>query len=130
MNVIELRGYKSLKAMNAFHALMLGLKMLPSYRAESYEDFYARIEAMDDSDQEKMIREAVLFVNLEKDEVEALACFCTDANGVPYTAENIKNLGPKDLVEMIVAVCVQISKINVNFVTEVEKKNSKNSQLI
>jgi len=130
LNVLELRGYKSLRAMNAFHTLMLGLKMLPAYMTESYEDFYSRIEAMPETDQEKMIREAVMFVNLQKDEVEAIACFCTDANGVPYTAENLKNLSPKDLVEMIVAVCKEISKIKVNFVSEIEKKNSKISQLI
>ncbi len=130
MKVLELRGYKALRAMNAFHTLMLGLKMLPAYMAESYEDFYGRIEMMPEVDQEKMIREAVMFVNLQQDEVEAIACFCTDANGVPYTSENIKNLGPKDIVEMIVAVCVKISQIKINFVTEAEKKNSEISQLI
>ena len=128
MNVLELRGYKSLKAMNAFHTLMLGLKMLPSYMGESYEDFYQRIELMPPQDQEKMIREAVLFVELKQDEVEALVCFCSDANGVPYSAENLKSLGPKDILEMVVAVCIEISKIKVNFVSADEKKNSKISQ--
>lgn len=123
MKVAELRGYKSLKALNAFHTLMLGLKMLPSYMHEPYEAFYARIEAMSLDDQEKMIREAVLFVELQKDEVDALAAFCEDRNGVPYSSENIKNLGPADLIEMIVAVSKEIAKIKINFVTETEKKN-------
>lgn len=129
MKVLELRGYKSLKALNAFHTLMLGLKMLPSYMAETYEEFYSRVEDMPESDQEKLIREAILFVNLERDEVEALACFCCDANGVPYSAENIKSLSPSDLVEIIVAVCKEIARIKINFVSENEKKNSKTSQL-
>ncbi len=125
MKVLELKGYKSLRALNAFHALMLGLKMLPSYMAESYEDFFERIERMDETDQEKMIREAALFVELQKDEVEALVCFCQDANGVPYTAENVKNLGPDQLIDCIVAVCMAISRINISIISESEKKNLK-----
>lgn len=123
MKVLELKGYKSLKALNAFHTLMLGLKMLPAYMAEDYETFYSRVQDMPPQDQEKLIREAVLFVELQKDEVEALACFCADKNGVPYTAENLKSLGPAVLMEIIVSVCVEISKIKINFVTEAEKKN-------
>lgn len=130
IKVLELRGYKSLKALNAYHTLMLGLKMLPSYMGESYEEFYQRVEEMPAADQEKMIREAVLFVELQQEEVESIVAFCTDVNGVPYSKENIKNLGPGQLVEMIVAVCVEMSKIKVNFVSESEKKNSQTSPLI
>lgn len=123
MKVLELTGYKSLRAFNAFHALMLGLKMLPSYMMETYEDFFARIQAMSPEEQKKLIREAALFVKLEKEEVEALICFSTDKNGVPHSSENLKNLGPGDLVEVIVAVCFEISKIKIDFVSEQEKKN-------
>lgn len=130
MRVLELKGYKSLKALNAFHTLMLGLKMLPAYMGESYEDFYSKVDAMTESDQEKLIREAALFVELQKDEVESLICFCADANGVPYSAENLKSLGPDQLYECIVQVCLAISKIKINFISEAEKKNLKTSQLI
>jgi hypothetical protein len=123
IRVLELKGYKSLKALNAFHTLMLGLKMLPMYMGESYEDFYERVELMPPDQQEKLIREAALFVELQKDEVESLVGFCTDPNGVPYTSENLKSLGPKDLVEIIVAVSKEIAKIKINFVTDQEKKN-------
>jgi hypothetical protein len=75
-----------------------------------------------------MIREAVLFVELDEDEVKSLICFCTDKNGVPYTEENLKSLSPADLVEIIVAVSVQISKIKIDFVSEKEKKNLKISR--
>lgn len=130
MKVLELKGYKSLKALNAFHTLMLGLKMLPAYCGESYEDFYSRVALMSEADQEKIIREAALFVELQKEEVEAIVCFCTDPNGVPYTSENLKNIDPGQIVEMIVAVCKEISKIKIDFTSENEKKNSPISQLI
>lgn len=123
IQVLELKGFKSLRAMNAFHSLMLGLKMLPSYMGESYEDFFARIQQMPPDDQKKMIKEAALFVELQKEEVEALVCFCADKNNVPYTSENLKSLKPDEILEIIVAVCCEISKIKIDFVSESEKKN-------
>lgn len=121
--VSELKGYKSLRALNAFSALMLGLKMLPAYMEEDYQPFLDRIQAMPPADQKKMIREAAMFVQLEKDEVDSLIAFCSDKNGVAYDDTNMHNLGPDELVEVIVAVCSEVAKIKINFVSEDEKKN-------
>lgn len=123
MNVEELKGYKSLRAFNAFHALMLGLKMLPSYQTMQYEQFYKFIDEMPEADQEKLIREAAKFVVLDKEEVEALIGFCSDKNGVPYSSENMKSLGPEVIYEAIVAVSKKIAKIKIDLVSEDEKKN-------
>ena len=128
IKVSELQGLESMKALNVFHKLMLGLKMLPSYFSVGYEEFYQSISEMPDEDQLKMIREAALFVDLDKSEVEAMTYFCLDPNGVRYRSENLKNLKPDQLYEMIVAVAVEISKIKINFVTESEKKKLKTSQ--
>lgn len=97
--------------------------MLPAYMGESYEEFFDRVSKMEPADQEKLIREAVLFVELQKEEVEAMICFCADPNGVPYTVANMKTLGPKELHEAIVAVCKEIAKIKIDLVGESEKKN-------
>lgn len=128
MKVLELKGYKSLRALNAFHTLMLGLKMLPAYMSETYEDFFARVSEMSEADQEKVIRQAALFVQLEEDEVEALISFGTDKLGVPYSSVNKKNLGPGDIIDVIVAVCVEISKIKIDLVSDSQKKKSVGSQ--
>ncbi len=125
MKVLELKGYKSLKALNVFHTLMLGLKMLPAYVGEGYEEFYAKVQLMTEVEQSALIREAALFVKLDQDEIESLLCFVADPNGVPYGPENLKNLGPDQIHEVIVAVCSEISKIKVNLVTDAEKKKSK-----
>jgi hypothetical protein len=127
--VLELRGIKSLRALNGFHALMLGLKMLPAYMTESYEDFYARVDAMPHPDQEKLIREAVLFVELGADEVHAIASFCADPNGVPYSEVNLRGMPTKDLFEVLVAVCVEIAKIKIDIVSDSQKKNLPGSAL-
>lgn len=123
MKVGELKGYKAWKAFGVFHKLMLGLKMLPAYMGESYEEFYDRVAIMPAVDQEKLIREAAVFVDLELEELEAVVVFCQDANGVPYSKENLKNLKPNEVHEIIVAVCKEIAKIKVDFLTEAEKKN-------
>ncbi len=123
INVAELKGYKSLRALNAFHTLLLGVKMLPSYMGQSYEEFYGAFDPQPIETKEKLIREAVLFVELQLDEVESLLSFCIDANGIPFARESTKKLPPEQIFEMIVAVCVEIAKIKINFVSPAEKKN-------
>lgn len=123
MKVSELKGFKSLRALNAFHTLMLGMKMLPAYIGETYEAFYSRFADLPESEQEVMIREAALFVELNKEEVEALVSFCVDANGIPYDPTNIKNLGPAELIEVVVSVSKEIGKIKIDIVSKDEKKN-------
>ncbi len=122
--ILPLIGYKSLRALNAFHALLLGLKMLPAYQMVGYETFYASFTDRTDEDKEKLLREAVVFVQLQQDEVEAVISFASDKNGVPYTAVNLKNLGAGELHEIIVAVCMEIGRIKVDLVSETEKKKS------
>ncbi len=126
MKVLELKGTKAMRAFNAFQSLMLGLKMLPAYQAESYEDFYARIESLEPDDQEAIVREAAFFVQLEKDELEAVMSFCTDANGVGYDASNIKNLSPAEFIDGIVAVSMEFAKMKVSLITESKKKKIPN----
>lgn len=126
--VLEIRGLKSLRALNAFHALVLGLKMLPAYAGEQYESFYTRVQALEDEEKMSMLKEAALFVELQPEEIEVLVSYCTDKNGCPYQKENLKNLGPDELIEVIVAVCFEISKFKIDLVTEKEKKKLKTSQ--
>lgn len=123
INVLPLTGYKSLKALNAFNALLLGLKMLPVYLKEDYVTFFESFNGKTDQEKETMLREAAAFVQLQEDEVEAIISFCTDPNGVAYTKVNMKNLNPKQLHECIVAVCMEIGRIKIDLVTEDEKKN-------
>jgi hypothetical protein len=127
--VSELKGYKSYTAMIAFQHLMIGLKMLPAYLGESYEDFFERIQAMPSEDQIKILYQAAAFVKLDEEDLACIICFCKDKNGVPFSAQNLKSLGPDELMNVIVSVCAEIVKINIGFLSEKEKKNSTTSQL-
>ncbi len=123
MNVLKIEGLDSYWALQSFNKLFLGLKMLPAYLTESYEEFFSKIDDLPEDDKLKMIREAVMFVPLDADEIMALAKFCTDKNGIRYTRENMKSLSPDVINEIIVSVCTEIAKIKVTYVTETEKKN-------
>lgn len=125
VEVSPLVGYNSLRALNVFHTLLLGVKMLPAYGDKHYEDFYDELSKATAEKKEQVIREAALFVELSKDEIEAIIGFCKDPNGVAYGPHNIKNLNPAQIHECIVAVCLEVAKIKVNFVTDGEKKKLK-----
>lgn len=125
MKVLELRGPLTQGALTVFSTLILGLKMLPMHAGESWEDFLARMELMPDEDREKMIRSALDFVVLKPEDIEGICCFAADANGVPYGPANLKSLGLKEILDIIVAVSLEIARIRVGFVTDAEKKNLK-----
>jgi hypothetical protein len=123
---MELKGVDSVKPLYAFSALMLGVKMLPDYHAVSYEDFFELIEGLSPEAQEKIIRTAAKVVELKPDEILGMALFVKDPNGVRYTAENIKNLGPRQIVDIITAVSLKVAEaMRAPILTDSEKKNSK-----
>lgn len=124
IEVRELKGFASLRAMNACTTLLYGLTMLPSIcKDEDFDVFCARMKNSDRETQMKMVRLAAQVVRLEQEELLALAGFCVDSNGVPYQAANIKNLSADQLVDIIVAVCMKFLEIKVDLITEAEKKN-------
>lgn len=127
MKILPLRGHASLRALNVFHMLMMGLKMTPSYMAWSYEDFFEMIQKCPPEKQKTFIREAANLVAIEEDELKAVISFACDANGVPYGAANLKNLEPAQLVDIVTEVCFEISQMRIDLVTKSEKKNSENS---
>lgn len=128
IQVQPLSGYRSLRALNAFSSLLLGLKMLPIYLNLDYVEFYESFKEKTDAEKESLLRQALAFVQLTQEEVEAVVSFANDSNGVPYGSANLKNLSPEVLFEIIVAVCMQIGKIKIDLVSEEEKKKSRTSR--
>lgn len=118
----ELKGIKSLRALNVFSTLSIGLKMTPDYAKLTFVDFFKLLQDLPEDEQRAKLTEAVMVVQLEPDEVTSILSFCSDSNGVPYSHENIKNLGPAQIVDLIVAVCLEVSKIKIDSVSEAEKK--------
>ena len=127
MKIIELAGPKSLKALNAYCALLIGVKYLPQYATMSFEDFYGSVALMSEDERKLFFKEAAMIVELTDDEIKALLHFVRDPNGVPYGDSNIQNLKATELLEAIVAVCLVIASWPIDLVSEAEKKKLKNS---
>lgn len=125
INVRELKGIRSLKCLNVFHRVLLGLKLTPHYSTIPYPQFFEAFKFCDEQTKNHMLREAVSLVDLEHDEIEALLAFTEDSNKVAITAANIKNLGPDEIFNRVLAVLFEVGKIKVDLVTESEKERIK-----
>lgn len=123
MQVLPLKGLKSYFALQAYAKMLLGLKMLPMYGKYDFHEFYSMVEQMPPADQEKVIREGVFLGELTDEEILALAKFVADDNGVPYCDANMKKMGPDEIFEIAIAVCLEIAKIKPKLTTSSEKKN-------
>lgn len=122
--VLPLIGHKGYMAFCAFQRLIIGLQMIPGNSIYSFEELCAIVEKMEPEDQIKTLVQAAKVVTLADDEANALICFCTDKNGVPYTNENKKNLKPSEFIEIIVTVCFHlISEMTIDLISRDEKKN-------
>lgn len=131
MKLLELRGPNSADAMTAFVQMMYGSFMFSGARmhCESPLEFLEMIDNMPESDQEKVLKEAILFVGIESKEIPLLSRFATDDNGVPYTNENMKSLKPNEIHAIILAVCKELVKaLDITFISDSEKKNSLTTQ--
>lgn len=123
LKVLPLEGLKSLRAFNVFHTLLLGYKMLPSKLNMTYEAFIEEFDSSTEEEKAKILREATALVPIEQEELDALTCFCHDVNDIPFTKVNTAKMNPAQLVDVVVAVCLEISKIKLYSITENVKKN-------
>ena len=121
--VIDLVGYESIRALNVYGALLIGGKNLPGYSDMPFEEYFETIRTMPAAQQENFFRICVAVVPLEREEVEAITCFCLDANGVPYQRMQLKSMPLKDVYDIIISVCLEIAKFKIDFVSDTEKKN-------
>jgi hypothetical protein len=119
-----------MRALNGFNALLLGLNMIPDYAHIPFEEFFHSFKVREPANIEVMIRKAVALVQLQDDEIIALISFAADANGVGYSKDNLKNLKPDEIFEIVVQVCLELSRIEVNLVSEEEKKRLETSRSI
>jgi len=123
VKIREFKGYEGFRAMQTFCKLVLGLKMIPQYSSFEYLDFLSVIHEMTENDTRLVLREAILLVDLTEDECLSLCVFGSDINGVPYGKVNIKNLTIADSVNVMIEVCLKLSEIKIDALTDDQKKN-------
>lgn len=123
MKLLPLKGPDTYWALQSYIKLLFGLKMLPMYMGDTLEEFFAKVEAMSVDDRKKIVRQAVLMVTLDRDEVNSLIKFAADKNGVPFSRENTLSMDPAEYMEIIHAVTQAIAALEPNFLSATEKKN-------
>lgn len=123
MNLLPLKGPKSVRALQAFQVLVLCGNMLPEYMGMEREAYGKMADELSEADKEKLLRKILTTIPTQEEEIYVLAAFATDKHGVPFSKVNIDNLGPAQIVEILVAVCMEIAKIKITMVTDEEKKN-------
>lgn len=121
--VIDLQGYESIRALNVYGALLIGGKNIPGYLDMPFDQYFETIRTMPAAQQENFFRICVAVVPLEREEVEAITCFCMDPNGVPFTRMQLKSMPLGEVFDIIISVCLEIAKFKIDFVSESEKKN-------
>jgi hypothetical protein len=123
IKVLPLKGPDTYWALQSYIKLLFGLKMLPMYMGKTLEEFFDHVEEMPLDDRQKIVRQAVLMVTLDRDELSSLLKFAADKNGVPFTKENTANLDPKEFMDIVHAVTQAIAALEPNFLSASEKKN-------
>ena len=123
MQVLELRGLESIWAFNAYQTLLRGLALEQACLGQDMDTTLANFEGLDLAGKERELRRALSMVNLEKEDMLNLLAFVADVNGIPYAKKNVKNIGPAELIDAMLAVCLKISEINPRLATEDVKKN-------
>ena len=123
VKVKELRGLESVWALNAYHTLVRGLAIEQACLGQEMDTTLAKFEALDLAGKERELRRALTLVNLGEDDMRNLLLFALDVNGIPYGQRDCKKLGPAELIEAMVAVCLEIAKITPRVCPEDVKKN-------
>lgn len=117
VNVEEIKGIKGLYGFKAMQTLLLSYYLLPEFKKknQSYQDFLKEFSAMDETQKRDILNKALYFAGIDPKEIEALMCFCKDKNGISYSKANINNLTFEEIFEIIIEVCLEISKLKVFF---------------
>ncbi|MGB2579415.1 hypothetical protein AAIR98_001334 [Elusimicrobium simillimum] len=122
VRVLPLKGLKSIWALNAYNTLLFGLATEQALTGQPFEETYKNFEALPLEAKELQLRRAISIVNLPEDDMRSLICFAQDANGVPFTDANTARMSPEDIVEVLTAVCLEISKIKIRSISDDVKK--------
>ncbi len=122
IKVLPLTGLKSLHAFNAYNAVLFGLHLTPAHVGQGEDAFYDWFDALSEAEKEKQIRYAISLAKISEEEIKDLLAFTTDPNGLPYSEVNIGGLQPFEIVELMTAVCMELSKIKLRSISEEAKK--------
>lgn len=123
IQVSPLKGADSLAALNVFSNLLFFYRAFDEKNpTKTIEEYYANFLHISDEDKEIILRKALFLVALDVNELYSVLKFTRDGNGASIGRSNINNLSPSEIIDRVVAVMLEIGKININLVGESLKK--------
>ena len=129
VTVKELRGLKSIYAVNALSSLVYGLAIEQAHLGQDIEETYAKFERLDEKEQREQLKHALRIVNLTQDDMLNLLYFALDANGVPFDENRVKNMAPTDIMDAMLEVACKVAK-TVKKTRSITEDSKKNCQLV
>lgn len=123
MKIKELKGYPSIRAYAVYQRILLGLLSIPAVLGIAPQDFIDGFEDKPRDERRILLIKACAVMDLSDDEIDSLLYFAVDNNGVALSRINTAALGPKELTEVIVEVCLMASDAKVHSLTKDQKKN-------
>lgn len=129
MEVSKIKGHNAIPAYRGFTALLFGLKQTPDFAHIRWVDYFESFKEKSEEEKETLIRTALGFVPID-DEIPHMLSFVKDKNGIQYSSSNMNNLSLPEIIEIVVAVCMEIGTFKISTISDGEKKNLQTSQLI
>lgn len=124
MSVKELRGLKSVYAVNALYNLVFGLAAEQAHLGQDFETTFAKFEALDPKGQREQLAHAFKVVNLPVEDMLNLLSFALDANGVPYDEARAQKMKPDELMNAMLEVACKVAQtIKPRSISDNAKKN-------
>lgn len=112
----DLRGIKSPAGFQVLYTLLIGYYSVPTFGANpDFNEFVKGFEKASREERMEILKKAVCITPLKEEEYMNVLCFCKDANGIPYSSENIENLEYTEIMEKVVEVCLAYSDCKVFF---------------
>lgn len=112
----DLKGLKSPAGFQVLYTLLIGFYSVPAFGAStSFDEFVKDFEKMPREDRRNILAKAICITPLNESEYMNVMCFAKDANGIPYSKENVENLEYSEIMEIVVDVCLAYSDCKVFF---------------
>lgn len=112
----DLKGLKSPAGFQVLFTLLIGFYSVPVFNAlNTFDDFIKDFEKMPREERRRILAKSVCITQLTESEYMNVLCFAKDANGIPYTKENVENLTYDEIMEIVVDVCLAYSDCKVFF---------------
>lgn len=112
----DLRGLKSPAGFQVLYTLLIGYYTVPTFNAKvNFEEFIKDFEKAPREERKRILTKSVCITPLKEEEYMNVLCFAKDANGIPYTRENVENLSYDEIMEIVVEVCLAYSDCKVFF---------------